>query len=75
MAEEKTSTATRERSSSSAAAGTVTFDDEAQRDKQRKRNAGLAEPPKFTGDLDDLRVAGVPEQLLDGRDPDARLID
>lgn len=48
-------------------------DDAARREKQRKRNNDLVKTPPFDGDLDELRASGVPEQLLKGQDPDARL--
>jgi hypothetical protein len=53
----------------------VDFDDEQTREKQRKRNADLVNTPPFSGDTDDLLEGGVPRQLVEGNDPDAKLID
>lgn len=51
------------------------LDDEQRREKQRKRNNDAVNTPPFSGDSDDARAAGVPEQLIAGKDPDAQLID
>lgn len=49
-------------------------DDPTRRERQRKRNNDLVTVQEFDGDTDMLRKSGVPEQLIKGQDPDARLI-
>jgi hypothetical protein len=53
----------------------VNFDDEKARETQRKRNADLASAPPFSGDKEYLLAGGVPRQLVEGNDPDAKLTD
>lgn len=61
--------------SAGVAAGTGSGDDdEKRRETQRQRNIDIVGVQEFDGDLDELRASGVPEQLLKGNDPDARLI-
>jgi len=42
--------------------------------KERQRLRNEVKPQAFEGDLEELKAAGVPAQLVDGRDPDAELI-
>lgn len=49
----------------------VRLDEERHAD-QRERNQ--VKPQAYEGDLEELKAAGVPAQLVDGNDPDAELI-
>lgn len=42
--------------------------------KERQRLRNEVAPQAFEGDLEELKAAGVPAQLVDGNDPDAELI-
>lgn len=53
--------------------GVGSEDDPTRKERQRKRSNDLVKTPPFDGDLDALRDSGVPEQLLKGQDPDAKL--